>query len=80
MTRYTTIEEIAEHSGKHHQTVRQALKNANVKAEKQAGIKGNRYPVPVINKFLAKQWPNVRPMALSHDLETGAAFAPASEN
>jgi hypothetical protein len=62
--RYVTVPMIIAHTGKHPNTVRNALKAANVPFEKPPGAKGVRIKESDANRFIAKQWPGIKPLPL----------------
>lgn len=57
-----SITMIARHAGKHRASVLRALAAAGIKPQKLPGARGLRLPEREVNKFLARQWPEVGPL------------------
>lgn len=63
--KYVTIAMIMAHSCKSKSAVVRALAVAGIQAKKERGVKGCRYELAAINRWLPRQWPERGPMKLA---------------
>lgn len=55
--KWVSIQQIAQQTGKHVNSVRRGLRAAGMMPESERGVRGKRIPTSKANRFIAKQWP-----------------------
>jgi hypothetical protein len=63
--RYFTLQQIADHTGKHRESVRLALKAAQIVPERFPGCRGGRIPERTANAFVSKWQPAAGPLPVN---------------
>lgn len=71
--KYVTVAMIAQHAGRHHQTVFRALKATGTATLKQPGVNGLRILKRDADRFLELMWPDIGPMKQERTLEEEAS-------